>query len=125
MSRSSGRRIGSRKVRSRLKTRTMKTPSGFVIARMIKKKSRICNHPLIVIVVRSWAAEYNRVDCRPAGCSSKFFRAQKRDDEINEQQRGDREAHEGFEIHLHTPIAVFHTHARKRMRAGRRRLLSR
>src|SRR5260370_41961112 len=45
-----GRMTGSRNVFSRLKTRVMNEPSGFVIASTINKKKRIWNQPLFVIV---------------------------------------------------------------------------
>ncbi len=47
---SMGRMIGSRKVLSRLKTRVMNEPSGFVSASTTSRKSRIWNQPLFVIV---------------------------------------------------------------------------
>src|SRR5713101_4266361 len=45
-----GRMAGSRKVFSRLKTRVMNEPSGFVSASTTNKKNRIWNHPLFVMV---------------------------------------------------------------------------
>src|SRR4029077_2027658 len=45
-----GRITGSRKVFSRLKTRVMNEPSGFVSARTTRRKNRIWNQPLFVMV---------------------------------------------------------------------------
>src|SRR5258707_5627284 len=47
--RSIGRATGSRKVRSRLNTLAMNTPSGLVIARITARNTAICIHPLVVI----------------------------------------------------------------------------
>src|SRR5712692_1835561 len=48
-SRSIGRATGSRKVRSRLNTLAMNTPSGLVIARIRARNTAICIQPLVVI----------------------------------------------------------------------------
>src|SRR4051794_26138369 len=44
-----GRNTGSRNVLSRLKTRVMKTPKGFVTSKTIARKNSICNQPFNVI----------------------------------------------------------------------------
>src|SRR5260370_1613384 len=78
-----GRSTGSRNVFSRLKTWAIKTPIGFVIARMIKKKTRICNQPLMVI--------------------SEFLRAQDRVGQIDKHQGTNHQAQYRFEILPNSP----------------------
>src|SRR4030095_671814 len=103
MIRSRGRSNGSRKVRSRLKTRAMNTPSGLVTAKTSRKKKRICNHPLVVI--------------------SEFLRAQERVHEIDEQKRRNRQAQYGLQVHATPrrlePVAPAHIGEREQEKNDR------
>src|ERR1035438_7148948 len=75
-----GRRTGSIKVRSRLNTVAMKTPSGLVTARTRRKKTAICSHPLAVI--------------------SEFLRSQECVHQIDAHQNTDGEHDYRFQTHV-------------------------
>src|SRR5258708_737100 len=73
-----GRSTGSRNVRSRAKTRVMKTPSGLVTAKINARNTRICSHPFKVI--------------------SEFLRTQQRVEQIDSYQRADDEHNERLRV---------------------------
>src|SRR5258705_1428 len=60
-----GRSAGSRNVFSRLNTRVMNAPSGFVSASTTRRKNRIWNHPLFVMV-RTFPDAASRTRDKPA-----------------------------------------------------------
>src|ERR1700752_4407278 len=95
--RSMGRSIGSRNVRSRAKTRAMKTPGGLLTAKINPRNPTICSQPLMVI--------------------SELLRTQQRIEQVHSYQRADDEHDERLNIHeillLH---AIAETHVSNRQR---------
>ena len=81
---------------SRLNTRVMKTPSGFVTAKISARKTRICNQPLAVI--------------------SELLRAQQRVEQVHGDQRADDEHDERLNVHR---ILLLHAIAEMHVRDGR------
>src|ERR1700724_2028931 len=81
--RSIGRTTGSRNVRSRLNTLAMNTPSGFVIARIRARYTRICAQPLVVI--------------------SEFLRSQQRIQQVDHQPCTYNQHDDGFSVHIDLP----------------------
>src|SRR5258708_2852887 len=75
-----GRSTGSMKVFSRLNTRVMKIPSGFVTAKISVRKTKICNQPLMVI--------------------SEFLRTQQCVQQIHRGQHTDGEHDRRFQAHI-------------------------
>src|SRR5271169_177336 len=78
--RSIGRTTGSRKVRSRLNTFAMNTPSGLVIARIRARKTAICIQPLMVM--------------------SEFFRPQQGIQQVDHQPGTHQQHDDRFSIHI-------------------------
>src|SRR5260370_26488148 len=78
--RSIGRKTGSIKVRSRLNTRVMKIPTGFVTSRTSAKNRKIWNHPFAVI--------------------SEFLRTQQCVDQVHRSQHADHEYDHRFQAHI-------------------------
>src|SRR6267143_5182631 len=78
--RSIGRNTGSIKVRSRLNTRVMKIPTGFVTSRTSAKNRKIWNHPFAVI--------------------SEFLRTQECVDQVHRSQDADHEHDPRFQAHI-------------------------
>src|SRR5579863_7911583 len=79
-----GRRTGSRKVRSRLKTRAMKTPRGLVTAKIRPRNATTWSQPLRVI--------------------SEFLRAQQGVEQIHGGQCADDEHDERLSVHEILPV---------------------
>src|ERR1017187_7057551 len=99
--RSIGRSTGSRNVRSRANTRVMKTPSGFVTAKISPRKIRICSQPLRVI--------------------SEFLRTQQRVEQVHGYRRADDEHDERLYVH-DIPPAFYFRRSQKRTRSEERRV---
>src|SRR6266446_812509 len=85
-SRSIGRTTGSRKVRSRLNTVAMNTPSGLVIARNTARNTKICIQPLVVI--------------------SEFLRPQQGIQQVDHQPCTYNQHDDRFSVHIDLPLAI-------------------
>src|SRR5579875_1977405 len=97
MRRSTGRITGSRKVRSRLKTRVMKMPMGLVSRRTKARKTAIWNHPFAVM--------------------SELLRAQQGVEEIDHHQGADSQKDDGLGRHRFSLLeAVAEGHVAQRQR---------
>jgi hypothetical protein len=102
--RSTGRRIGSRNVRSPAKTRVIKTPRGFVTAKISARNTKICSQPLIVI------SEF----LRPQQGVEQVHRGRSTDDEHDERLK----VHEAFLFHAVAEVHVSNGCCEKRDRDG-------
>src|SRR5271168_727830 len=99
MSRSKGRRAGSRKVDSRSKTRVRNTPSGLVIARITSRNSPIWNQPLGVI--------------------SKLLRFEQGVEQVAQQEHAYDQKNHVFSAHVYAPSAGVRMRERREWPARR------